>query len=468
MSNEAPDILVIGAGPGGYPAAIRAAQLGLKVVVVDKGTVGGECLNWGCIPSKALISAANYYYKVSSEIQKMGIHVKEVNINFKETQEWKNGIIKQLVDGIKQLFKLNKIKLIIGNAELIDKKTVKIQTEEGEKIFTPKNIIIATGAGFISLPEFQIDEEKILSAKGILSLTKIPDRLLIIGAGVIGVELGTVFAKLGTKVIFVELMPEILPGIDPGVSRLIKRKLKRLGVEIYTESIAKKWEDKGDHLEITVESKKKGIFVLTADKILLSVGKRATTKDLSLENAGVITDEKGFIKVNEKMQTNVPGIYAVGDCTGLPFLAHKATKQGIIAAEVIAGLESKYDYKAIPSAIFTDPEVGVIGISEKQAKEEGREIIIGKVPLGISGKALSELETLGYVKVIADKSSDEILGIEIVGPHASDIVSEASLAIENGISVEKLGHTIHPHPTIGELLMEAAEAALKKAIHVSR
>ncbi len=464
-----PDVLVIGAGPGGYPAAIRAAQLGLDVIVVDKGHIGGECLNWGCIPSKALITAVNFYHKLKTEVNEWGITVKEATVDFQKLQQWKTDVQTRLINGIRQLFKANGVKLLIGTASFLSREQVEVKLEDGStEIIEPRNVIIATGAGFISIPGFEIDEEHVLSAKGVINLDHIPTRLLCIGGGVIGLELGTVFAKLGSEVTIVELLPEILPSVDPTLVRVLKTKLRKLGVTIYTESKATKWEKNADGtLKVTVETKKKGTIVVEADKILLSVGKLAVTKDLNLDRAGIETDRRGFIKVNERQQTNVPHIYAIGDCTGEPFLAHRATKQGLIAAEVIAGHQAAYDFKAMPGAIFTDPEIAFAGMNENEAKEAGHEVMTGRFPFAASGRAQTQGDDLGFVKVIAEKDSGVLLGIQIVGPHASELISEAALALEMGATLEDLAWTVHPHPTLPETLMEAAEAAYGKAIHIA-
>ena len=463
---EKTDVLVIGAGPGGYPAAIRSAQLGKKVILVDKGYLGGECLNWGCIPSKALISAADFYHRLESDASAMGISVQKVNIDVQQLQKWKNGIQTRLIEGIKQLLKGNKVKTIMGSAKFVSSNEIEVKLDNGNTIFIKaKDIIIATGSKFISLPNVEIDEKTILSAKGALSFERIPKDFVIIGGGVIGLEIGTIYAKLGSNVKIIELLPEILPWIDPSLTRIVKLRLKKLGVDLFTDSQVKEinlMKDKS--LEITLETTK-GIVKLNSNQILISIGKEASTVELGLKKIELKIDKKGFIKVNSQQQTNIPHIYAVGDCTGIPFLAHKATKQGIIAAEVIAGLPSESDFKAMPYAIFTDPEIAYVGMSEKETKEAGYQVITGRTSFGASGRALTHQSELGFVKVIADANSGILYGVQIVGPEASEMISEASLALEMGSTVEDIGFTVHPHPTISEMVMEASDAALKKAIH---
>ncbi|RMG25104.1 MAG: dihydrolipoyl dehydrogenase [Methanobacteriota archaeon] len=460
------EVLIIGAGPGGYPAAIRAAQLGKKVVIVDKGFLGGECLNWGCIPSKALISASKLYHTINHDAYKMGIMVEKSSINMEKLQEWKNGIVSNLKNGIRQLFKAHKIQYLEGTATLEGRYSAKIKLNDGkEETIRFNYCILATGASFISLPNIKIDEEKILSARGALALSKVPKHLVCIGGGVIGIELGTVFAKLGAKVSIIEFMPEILPGVEKRIVNVVKKKLKALGVEIYTSSEAKTVEILKTKMKLKVKTPK-GEMQLEPDKILLSIGKRANTGSLGLEKAGIKTDEKGFIKVDKQLRTNVPHIFAIGDCTGGPFLAHRSTKHGIIAAEVLAGLKSEVDFVTIPTAIFSDPEIAVAGITEEEAKKKGMKVVTSRASFGASGRAMSQLETDGFVKLIADPENNVLLGAEIVGPHASDLISEIALALEMGATVEDVGYTVHPHPTLPEMIMEAAESIEGKAIHV--
>ncbi|MCY3413675.1 MAG: dihydrolipoyl dehydrogenase [Candidatus Heimdallarchaeota archaeon] len=456
------DVLVIGAGPGGYPAAIRASQLGKSVLIVDKGNIGGECLNWGCIPSKALISAANFYHKLSHQAKEMGIYADNVHVNMKELVAWKQSIQDTLITGIKQLLKSNKVDLKIGTISFTGSNTAKIN--ESEEIISFSSAIIATGASFISIPGFEIDEERILSSKGLLSLEEVPEELVCIGGGIIGLELGTVFAKLGSKVKIVELLPQLMTGVEKRLVNVVKKKLTDMGVEIYLNSMAKSLT-RGEKLELQIDTNGE-ITTITADKILLSIGKRASTSELGLETIGVETDNRGFIKVDEQMRTNLNHIYAIGDCTGMPFLAHRATKQGIVAAEVLGGLDSSFNYDSIPGAIFTDPEIAFIGISENEAKEQGINVVVGQASFAGSGRALSQQEGNGFVRIISNADTKAIIGIEMVGPHVSDLISEASLAYQNGLTPHNIGETIHPHPTLPEMFLEAAEAIEQKAIHV--
>lgn len=462
------DVLVIGGGPGGYPSAIRAAQFGKRVLLVEKEHLGGMCLNWGCIPSKVLISAADYYYQISNKVSIMGITAKDVSIDVKQLQNWKNQIITHLMNGIRQSLKNNNVKILKGTARFLNPKQVEVVLENNKKeLIEPTDTVIATGTEITSLKGLNIDEKNILSAKGALALDHVPAEFLIIGGGIIGLELGTVFAKLGSRVKIVEIMPQLMLGVDQSLVRVVKRSLKNLGVEIYTETQVTKVTSKDGKLEVKLDNKKIGIMTLIVDKIFAAIGFRASTKDLGLDKAGIKTDERGFIITNTKQQSNVPHIYAVGDCTGIPFLAHKATKQGIIAAKVIADKQSEAVFRAIPGAIFTDPEIAFAGMTEQEAKEAGYNIIIARIPFAASGRARIELKTEGFVKVVIDEDRGLLLGVQIVGPHASDLISEVALALEMGATAKDVALTIHPHPTLSEMIMEAVEAAQGKAIHVS-
>lgn len=462
---EQNDVVVIGAGPGGYSAAIRSAQLGKSVTIVEKEHIGGECLNFGCIPSNALISAADFYHKLRTEASKMGIAVEGAKVKMEQLQQWKEKVRKRLIYGVKQLLKSHDVDIVMGRARILDEHTVQIGQGEGKKTIQAENIIIATGAEFLSLDGVTIDEENILSAKGALDLDHVPEELVIIGAGYIGVELGTLFAKLGSQVTYIEKMPEIMPKMESPLVKEVKRTLKKLNVEIYTESEVKLLSKDNEKLKIEMETNNE-TTQLTAEKFLITLGKKASTVPLQ-EKVEINTDKRGFILVNEKMQTNIPHIYAVGDCTGEPFYASQAMKQGIIAAEDIADLPASYDYRAQPAIAFTDPQIASVGMNEEEAENAGHEIITAKASFSASGRALALLQTEGFVKVVVDEDTNVLLGVQIVGPHASDLISEAALAIEMGATAEDVGWTIHPHPTLSEMIMEATEAAMGKAIHVA-
>ena len=461
------DVLVIGAGPGGYPAAIRAAQLDKSVVLVEKRHIGGECLNYGCIPSKALISAADLYHRMNTHAPEMGITNTGTKVDMIKLQQWKNGVIKRLIGGIKQLLKAHKVKTFMGSAKFLNPTQVEVNMNDGTKeIIEPENVVIATGSKFIDLPHMQCDGKHFLDAQNVLDLDHVPEDFVVVGGGVIGIELGTAFAKLGSKVKIVELMPDILPGVDPSLIRFLKRSLKKLGVEIYTDSEATDVVVKGEKREVEIKSKKQGILTLTSDKCLVSIGKRAATSNLGLDQAGINADRRGFILVNSQQQTNVPHIYAVGDCTGMPFLAHRATKQGTIAAEAIAGEAVEADLRTIPMVIFSDPEIATVGMTETEAIEAGHKIIKTRASFAASGKAVAMMADEGFVNAIVDEESGALLGVQIIGPHASDLISEVALALKIGATAEDIASTIHPHPTLPEMIMEALEAALGKAIHV--
>jgi dihydrolipoamide dehydrogenase len=462
------DVLVIGAGPGGYPTAIRSAQLGKSVIIIERQEIGGECLNWGCIPSKALIEAADFYHDMFHDAPTMGITVGDVSIDMKKVQEWKVSVKDHLINGIKQLLKTNKVVIILGKAHFVGPNLVDVTLNDGStETIEADDIIIATGAGFRPLKGFTVDGKNILSVRGTLNLDHIPEDMVFIGGGFVGLELGTVFAKFGSHVQVVELQNQLLPGVDPKLVRIVSRNLKELGADIYLESGVKEVIRSDDEkMKVIIEQKSAKLLEIPADKVVVSIGKIPTNQGLGLENAGIVTNDRGWISVDIQQKTNVPHHYAVGDCTGGPFLAHRATKQGLIAAEVIAGLDSKAEFKVMPGVIFTDPEIAFSGLSERDAKKAGYDVITGVAPWSASGRALTKLETKGYVKAIVEVGTERVLGVEIVGPHASDLISEVSMAIQMDASAHDVSFTIHPHPTLSESIMEAFEAALGMAIHV--
>ncbi|WP_437295819.1 dihydrolipoyl dehydrogenase [Sorangium sp. So ce426] len=462
------DAIVIGAGPGGYPCAIRLAQLKQKVLCIEKENVGGVCLNWGCIPSKALISAAHLYEK-SQAGAAMGIKVSGVELDANKMQDWKEGIVKKLTGGVGSLLKGNGADVVNGTATVVGPKRVDVTRADGsvEQFEATKAIVIATGSTTIEIPTFKFDGDAIIGAKEAVSLRRIPKRLMVIGGGVIGLELGMVYQAFGAELIVVEALPELLTGVDPDCTKIVERKILKRGGTIHKNAKALGYEKQKDGsvgVKIQSDGKEQTIVV---DTVLVAVGMRPSSKGLGLEKVGVTVDQRGFVPTDKFCRTNVPSIYAIGDVSGPPLLAHKATKEGEIAAEVIAGHKAEKDWVAIPGAIFTDPEIATVGLTEAEAKAKGLEVSIGKFPFSVLGKAMAMNETEGFVKIVADKKTKQVLGVHIVGPEASTMISEASLSLEMAAFLEDLSLTIHPHPTLGESLMEAAAHAMGAAIHIA-
>ncbi len=452
---------VLGSGPGGYVAAIRLGQLGKETILIEKDNLGGVCLNIGCIPSKALIRVAKLKKRLEAAKQ-IGLEVSGLKVDFPKVQTWKQSVVDRLVSGIEYLCKGNNVKIIKGEGKFKGPHELEIQTSSGTETIETKNTIIATGSRPFELPNFKFDGTHIISSTEALALQEIPRNLVVIGGGVTGLEMGTMYAELGSKVTVIEMLDQLLPGTDIELVRIVERSLRRLNVEYHVKSKAKEYRNGKVHA--VLEDGKEAAF--DADKILVTVGRRPNSDRIGLENTGVKADSHGYIQVDKRMQTNVPGIYALGDVVGPPMLAHKASKEGIVAAEVIAGMNSEADFRAISGVIFTDPEIATVGLTETQAKEKGYEPILGKFPFTALGRALLAGETEGFVKIVADKGSDLVLGVHIVGAEAAVMISEAALAIEMGATLEDIGFTIHPHPTLPESVMEAAEAAKGKAIHI--
>jgi dihydrolipoamide dehydrogenase len=462
------DALVIGAGPGGYVAALRLGQLGKETLLVERDRLGGECLNYGCIPSKALINTASLINKVRGA-EEMGIAA-QVKVDMARLQRWKTSVVERLTSGIAQLCKGNGVEVAYGSASFKDPRRVEVRREDGAEEVQVENVIIATGSHPVQLPGLEHDGNLILGSREALELEEVPGRLLVVGGGITGLEIATMYNKLGSEVTVVEMMDRLMPGypgIDDEMVRVVARSLKRLGVKYHTGSKVKALERRRDGLVVSVNTPD-GVVDYPTDKVLVSVGRRPTTEGLDLARAGVALDGKGFIKVDRSMRTNVAGIYAIGDVAGVPFLAHKASYEGKVAAEAIAGLPAEADYVAIPSAVFTDPEVAYVGLTGEEAKEKGHRTVTGKFPFAALGRALTMDEPDGFVRVVADAESRLILGVQAVGAYASDLISEAALALEMGATVEDLALTIHPHPTLPEAIMEAAEAALGKSVHILR
>lgn len=457
------DVLVIGAGPGGYVAAIRAAQLGKTVAVVEKADLGGVCLNVGCIPSKAMIHAS-HTYDHAKHTDVMGITMENVKVDFAKVQEWKSGVVKQLTGGVAGLFKGNKIQVIPGEALFVSENEVRVFHGYDVNRYKFNHCIIATGSRPIELPAFPYGK-RVLSSTEALALTEIPKSLVVIGGGYIGIELGSVFARFGTQVTILEGSDQILPGFEPEMIRLVERKLKKLDVKIHTKALAQGMEETENGVIVNAEVKGEAQTV-EAEYILVTVGRRPNTDELGVRDIGMKLTDRGLIEVDEKGQTSIPNVYAIGDIVAGPALAHKASYEGKVAAEAIAGHAAKVDYKAIPAVVFSDPEIASVGISEKDAKEQGLAYMVGRFPFAANGRALSVNAGEGFVKLIADKATGLVLGAQIVGAEASNIIAEIGLAIEMGATLEDIELTIHAHPTLGELTMEAAELALGHPIHV--
>ena len=457
------DTLVIGAGPGGYVAAIRAAQLGQKVTVVEKGTVGGVCLNVGCIPSKALISAGHRYdhAKNSSE---MGISAENVTLDFAKVQEFKAGVVKKLTGGVAGLLKGNKIDTVYGEAYFVDANTVRVMDENSAQTYTFKNAIIATGSTPIEIPNFKYGK-RVLDSTGALNLQELPKSLVVIGGGVIGTELGGAYANFGTEVTILEGTDVILNGFEKQMSQLVVKNLKKKGATIVTKALAKGVEELDDKVIVTYEADGKEEKV-EADYVLVSVGRKPNTKEMGLEEVGIKMTDRGIIEIDKQCRTNISNIYAIGDIVSGPQLAHKASYEGKIAAEAISGHASEIDYLGIPAVAFSEPELATVGYTEKQAKEEGLEIKASKFPFAANGRALSLNDAEGFMKIITRKEDGLVIGAQIAGPGASDMISELGLAIEAGMTAEDIAMTIHAHPTLGEITMEAAEVALGSPIHI--
>ncbi|MFC4556962.1 dihydrolipoyl dehydrogenase [Virgibacillus kekensis] len=456
------DTLVVGAGPGGYVAAIRAAQTGQKVTIVDKGNLGGVCLNVGCIPSKALIQAGHLtQYAHGSE--DLGITTENVSVDFSKVQEWKGKVVNKLTSGVESLLKGNKVDIVKGEVYFVDKNTVKVMDEKNSQTYTFNNCIIATGSTPVEIPSFKFSD-RVLDSTGALNLKEIPQKMVVIGGGYIGTELGTAYANFGTEVTILEGTKTLLGGFEKQMQQLIKKGLKKKGVTVTTEAMAKGVEESEDGVKVTYEVKGKE-ETIEADYVLVTVGRRPNTQEIGLEQVGIDVDDKGLIKIDKQCRTNIDNIYAIGDIVEGPPLAHKASYEGKIAAEAISGEKSEIDYLAIPTVAFTDPELATVGHTQDSAKEAGYKVKASKFPFAANGRALSLNDSEGFMKLITREEDGLVIGAQVAGPNASEVIAEVGLAIEAGMTAEDIALTIHNHPSLSETTMEAAEVAMGMPIH---
>jgi dihydrolipoamide dehydrogenase len=443
--------------------AIRAAQLGLKTIVVEADRLGGECTNYGCIPSKSLITVSKLYHKVK-EGERIGLKADGLAVDLSQLQKWKAEVVDKLVGGIEFLLKGNHVAVIHGEAQVVAPNRVSVTTQEGKEEIDTKNLVIATGTKAIQLPGLEFDGKIVIGSKEALALSAPPGRLLIVGGGAIGLEFASLYQKLGSEITIVEIMEQLMPGSDPEVVRLVQRKLEAKGAKVHLRSKVLKVSKGEDDALVDVETPE-GPSSVRVDKVLVSVGRGPRTEKLNLSAIGVKTDSKGYIITNEKMQTNIGGVYAIGDVRGPPLLAHKAEKEGTVAAECMAGLPSAADWKVIPETVFCDPEVASAGLTEAKATAAGYAVKRSRFQFAALGRALSTGEPDGFVKVVSRAEDGLVLGVQIVGSDASNLISEAALAIEMGATVEDIALTIHPHPTLPEAIMEASETAAGKPVH---
>ena len=477
------DVLIVGAGPAGYVAAIRAGQLDLDVTLVEKDAYGGTCLNHGCIPSKALITATDIAHD-ARHAEAMGVHA-DPAIDLSGMVDWKDGVVDQLTSGVEKLCKANQVNLLEGTATFVDEHTARVSHSgegQGSETLEFEHAIVATGSRPIEIPNFDFDDEPVLDSRQALALESVPDSMVVVGAGYIGMELASVYAKMGTEVTVVEMLDSILPGYDDDLKRPVKGRANDLGIEFEFGYTATEWHGSAED-GITVVADPAGDAAadggspdaaaetqdepleLEAETVLVAVGREPVSDTLELENVGIDTDDRGFIEIDSRARTNVDHVFAAGDVAGEPMLAHKGSAEGKVAAEVIAGEPAAIDHQAMPAVVFTDPEIATVGMTESEADEAGFDPVVGQFPFRASGRALTTGESDGFVKVVAEEADGYVLGASIVGPEASELVAELGLAIELGATLEDVAATVHAHPTLSESVMEAAENALGQAIH---
>ena len=462
------DITVIGSGPGGYVAAIRCAQLGFKTALIEKyNTLGGTCLNVGCIPSKALLDSSEHFHNAVHNFKTHGIDIKgEVEVNLKQMIDRKNGVVKMTCDGIDFLMKKNKIDVYKGLGSFINKNKIKISGEKTEEIETDK-VIIATGSKPSSLPGIEIDKKRVITSTEALNMTEVPKNLVIIGGGVIGLELGSVYARLGAKVSVIEYTSSIIPTMDAALGKELQRVLRKQGFEFFFSHKVKSAKTKGKEVMITADNEKGEEVQFKGDYCLVSVGRKAYTEGLGLEIIGLKTDERGRVETDAHLETSVKGIYAIGDVVKGAMLAHKAEEEGVFVAETIAGQKPHINYNLIPGVVYTWPEVAGVGATEEDLKKTGAKYKMGSFPMRALGRARASMDIDGFVKVLADAESDEILGVHMIGPRCADLIAEAVVAMEYRASAEDIARMSHAHPTYTEAMKEACLAATEnRALHM--
>lgn len=463
------DVIVIGSGPGGYVAAIRAAQLGMKTAIVEKySTLGGTCLNVGCIPSKALLDSSEHYHNAAHTFKTHGINLSDLKVDLPQMISRKDDVVKQNVDGIQFLMKKNKIDVHHGLGSFVDAHTVKVTKEDGSSSeIQGKNIIIATGSKPASLPFIKLDKQRVITSTEALKMKEIPKHLIVIGGGVIGMELGSVYGRLGAKVSVVEFMDSIIPTMDKAMGKELQKSLKKIGFDFYLKHKVTAVENLGEEVVVKADNGKGEVVEIKGDYVLVSIGRKPYTDGLNAEAAGVKITERGQVEVNDHLQTSVSHIYAIGDVVKGAMLAHKAEEEGVFVAETIAGQKPHINYLLIPGVVYTWPEVAAVGYTEEQLKEQGRKYKAGKFPFLASGRARASMDTDGLVKVLADAETDEILGVHMIGPRTADMIAEAVVAMEFRASAEDIARMSHAHPTYTEAFKEACLAATdNRALHV--
>lgn len=462
------DLAVIGSGPGGYVAAIRGAQLGLQVCLIEKdATLGGTCLNVGCIPSKALLESSEHFAAAQSVLAQHGVSVGEPTLDLQVMMQRKERIVGELTGGVAQLMKKNRVTVLQGHGRLLARDRIRVEqgSDPGTEIGA-RHIILATGSASVELPFLPFDGRRVVDSTGALSFDRVPEHLVVVGAGAVGLELGSIWRRLGARVTVIEMMPQIVPAADLQLAKTLQRSLKQQGLEIRLKTRVTTAGLEGDNaVSLTLQDERGGVEQLQSDRVLVAVGRRPYGDGLGLEAAGVALDERGRVAVDHELRTNLPSIFAIGDLVRGPMLAHKAEEEGIAAAETIAGRSGHVNYEAIPGVVYTHPELAWVGLTEEQAKEQGVDYKVGRFLFRANGRAKSLGQEEGMVKVIARAGDDRLLGLHIVGPRASDLIPEGVLALELGASAEDLARTVHAHPTLAETVKEAALAVDSRAIH---